>query len=81
MKKFSRIRLLVPVLDDVCWFKKKLYPSVVTPMLVRQGTYHAKLTSTPTLLGDDSESPALPFAAATGIILSNSIDHMGAGSQ
>jgi len=81
MKKFSRIRLLVSMLDDVSWFKKKLYPNVVTPMLVRQSTYHAKLTSTPTLPGDDSESLALPFAAATAIIFSNSIDHMGAGSQ
>lgn len=67
--------------DSVCLFKKKLYPGVVPPMLVRQGAYHATLTSTPTLPGDDSESPVIPFGATPGIIFSNSIDHMGAGTR
>lgn len=67
--------------DDVCLCKKKLYPEVVTPMLVGLAVYHTTLTSTPTWPGNDSESPAVPFAATRAIIFSNSIDLMGAGRR
>ena len=67
--------------DGVFLFKKKLYPELVTPMLVGRGIYHPTLTSTLTWPGNDSESPAIPFAATPAIVFSNSIDPMGAGSR
>lgn len=79
----SRTRLLrtSTASGDVCWFRKKLYPGIVTPTLVWLGSFRAALTSTPTSPGADSVSSAIAFEAATATVFSNFTNHMGAGCR